>query len=410
MNSSFIKNFTVLFSGATFAQVIPFLLAPIISRLYLPEEYAEYATYTSIVSLAAIFATCKFELAIVLAKNKVETNNIIFLCLYLTIGLSSILLILALIAVVFFSIKWYYITLPFCVLFFSLNTIFERRLNKYRHYGSMSILKIIKTTSESGYNLLGFISLFRTLNLTLGFLIAYFATSLYLIKKEWSLLCKAFREFSYSKLIYIVKKYKDFPIFSLPHTFLNTFSTSIPILIIPYYFDKPTLGLYMFGLKYIQAPLGLISSTFYNILSQEFADLKNDPEQLKIKFNDKTKELLVFSAILLPTLIFSKEIFEYFFGVNWKMAGLYITILAVWIVLGFIVSSFAIIPVLFGKQKQALYFEVIYSISKILPFVIGASVLKFNFESTLILYTIVTSIVLIAGFFWYRFLICFHFK
>ena len=45
--NEFLKNVTILFSGSTLAQAVPVLIAPIISRIYLPEHFGEQGLFVS---------------------------------------------------------------------------------------------------------------------------------------------------------------------------------------------------------------------------------------------------------------------------------------------------------------------------------------------------------------------------
>jgi hypothetical protein len=104
-------------------------------------------------------------------------------------------------------------------------------------------------------------------------------------------------------------------------------------------------------------------------------------------------------------LILSPFIFKYIFGFQWMEAGKYIVIISILIVLGFILSSLAYVPILFHKQRKALIIEVFYFFAKLLPFLFVAGYLKADFRTTLVIYTILSSLVLLYTFNWYRKLI-----
>ena len=80
----FIKNFVVLSGGSIFAQLILFIVLPVITRLYSEEDYGVYSLYNSILMVLVIPATLKYELAIVLPKHDRDGANIVALCLIIT--------------------------------------------------------------------------------------------------------------------------------------------------------------------------------------------------------------------------------------------------------------------------------------------------------------------------------------
>ncbi|OYT14961.1 MAG: hypothetical protein B7C24_15535 [Bacteroidetes bacterium 4572_77] len=81
MDSEFRKNFLSLFTGTAAAQAIPFLLEPVISRLFLPQEFGVFELYVAFVTIIGSIATLRYEMAIVLpAKNSNAFN--IFVLVY----------------------------------------------------------------------------------------------------------------------------------------------------------------------------------------------------------------------------------------------------------------------------------------------------------------------------------------
>ena len=68
-SSDFLKSLAVLITGTIIAQSIGYLLAPIITRLYTPEEMGEFAIFQRIVVLIATLATARYEFSLPLPKK-----------------------------------------------------------------------------------------------------------------------------------------------------------------------------------------------------------------------------------------------------------------------------------------------------------------------------------------------------
>ena len=60
MQSSFIRNVSILVSGTIIAQVFAVLASPILSRLYSPEQFGEYAIFITIVGLLSTISSLFF--------------------------------------------------------------------------------------------------------------------------------------------------------------------------------------------------------------------------------------------------------------------------------------------------------------------------------------------------------------
>jgi len=66
----FIKKITLVGSGSALAQLVTALGTPVLTRLYAPEAYAEWAIFSSITAVFAGVATMRYELAMVLPREK----------------------------------------------------------------------------------------------------------------------------------------------------------------------------------------------------------------------------------------------------------------------------------------------------------------------------------------------------
>ena len=77
--SEFAKNFLILFTGTGFSQVIPILVAPILTRLYTPEEFGLLALFTSTGLFMGNIATMQYDSAIMLPKRDKDAINIMAL-------------------------------------------------------------------------------------------------------------------------------------------------------------------------------------------------------------------------------------------------------------------------------------------------------------------------------------------
>ena len=84
INSSkqYLKNFLILFSGNTVAQIIPFILAPFVARLFSPEEIAVQENFLALASLLAIAAAGRYEFAFLIPKEEKPARQLLLLSLF----------------------------------------------------------------------------------------------------------------------------------------------------------------------------------------------------------------------------------------------------------------------------------------------------------------------------------------
>src|SRR5574344_2469539 len=95
--SDFIKNVFTIFTGTVIAQAIPFLVEPIIARIYSPADFAVLYVYLSVANLFSIIATGRYELAIMLPKDDKKSINLIGVSLIISLIISALSLLIVLI-------------------------------------------------------------------------------------------------------------------------------------------------------------------------------------------------------------------------------------------------------------------------------------------------------------------------
>ena len=93
-DKKFIKNFVKMLTGNTISQLIPFLVASFLTRIYLPTEFGVFSNVLALSTLFGIVSCGRLELAIPLPKEKNKAQDILFTSLVLTliISLLSILI------------------------------------------------------------------------------------------------------------------------------------------------------------------------------------------------------------------------------------------------------------------------------------------------------------------------------
>lgn len=77
--SKFAKNIALVAGGTAFAQLIGVVFSPIITRIYLPEEYGVLTVYASVLAIISISASLDYQLAIPIADDDEKAINLLAL-------------------------------------------------------------------------------------------------------------------------------------------------------------------------------------------------------------------------------------------------------------------------------------------------------------------------------------------
>jgi O-antigen/teichoic acid export membrane protein len=80
----FIINVAKMLAGNAAAQTIGLITAPIIARLYTPEDFGSMTLVTSIIGILSVFSCLRYEQAIVLPKDNRDGLNLLALCLIIS--------------------------------------------------------------------------------------------------------------------------------------------------------------------------------------------------------------------------------------------------------------------------------------------------------------------------------------
>ncbi|MBD3801504.1 MAG: oligosaccharide flippase family protein, partial [Campylobacterales bacterium] len=190
-----------------------------------------------------------------------------------------------------------------------------------------------------------------------------------------------------------------FPKFQVPHTFLNTFASQMPVYAFGTFFAASVVGLYTLGARVVLAPMMLLSGSAAKVFNEKAAALYNEGGDL----HTPTVGLLggMAKKALIPFVlfvVFAPEIFAFVFGAPWREAGVYTQILSPWLFMVFIVSTVAFLPALYGRQRRALGIEIIYTLLRLVA--LGTGVVLADVHTALALFSAAGVVVLVYNLRW----------
>src|SRR5699024_8595436 len=85
----FVRNVVIMASGTAAAQLISFVLTPVITRLYGPEAYGLMGVFMAIIQTIAPVAALTYPIAVVLPKRDEDAKGLMKLSWYISIGLAA---------------------------------------------------------------------------------------------------------------------------------------------------------------------------------------------------------------------------------------------------------------------------------------------------------------------------------
>jgi O-antigen/teichoic acid export membrane protein len=391
--------------GNVISQVIPFLLMPILTRLYSPTEFGGLAIFVSLTLVLSECVTGKYELAILLPKKEEKAIELAQATIFFNF-LSSFFLLL-----IIFLLKnpilkildieqsvgnWIYF-LPIVIFFNGLYEIYKDyslRVQEYNRITKSFIERAISTNiSQLIFGIIRFTSNGLILGKIVSSLISNIEVAIVYFKQKNKYLLK---KFNYKDSIRLLKEYRDFPAYSMPSSVLTTFSFQLILISIPILFTNSIAGYYLLAQRILNIPTSIIGNSMRQVYFKDFSEIGKDIKTLQQKAWELFKKLLIIGAF--PTCIIISAgpfLFSLCFGQEWAIAGKYAQILSYWYLLIFITGPISALLIVLRKQKQALIFQSI-SIALKAGLIIICYILKFSIEKTLISFSILSSLLLLT--------------
>lgn len=358
--SAFYRNVLTMATGQVLAQGIIVLVSPVISRLYSPEEIGLYAIFMSATMMLLPLTSWRYERAIVLPSVDDEASNVLVLTLIVTIVSSFLIFIL----IVFFHqsidglfetvqlIPWLWL-LPVGVFVNRLNealSLWNLRKKRFKNIvaarvgqaGSLAGTQVV--TGMAGIGEGGLIG-----GYLLGWVVGAAILGLQILRENFRLFWDSLR---FSRMIYVLQKYRKFPIYSTWGVLMNTSANQIIPILLAVLYGPAVAGFYALGSRAVSAPAFMVNTAvaqvFYQRASQDWNE-KGDISGLVEKVAARQAVLAILPLMILGML--APPIFKVVFGDRWVTSGRYVQILVPLVYMRFIVSPVSTVFAIREKQE-----------------------------------------------------------
>ncbi len=367
--SEFWTNVFRLLAGNSSAQLINVLIAPLLTRLYTPQEFGIFALYMAGLTLGATVAAGKYETAILLPEKNHYAWHIVALCFVLSLAFAGVFGLFGLTFSYFFP-SWVSASLgiwiaPVIILTSGILTL-NSWLTRLKKYATISRGKIVQATTTGVFAVgLGYFSKGGLINgLIISAIIGQSAAVMYLlviVRKQ--LFAQAIQWRLFKSL---ARRYSDFPLFALSSEGVAALSRELPNYLINIFFGSATLGYFSLAMRVLNLPKIALSMTLGEVYVQRASEMQQTNSELG-RFTDKLMILLLGAAVLcfVPLAWQGEWIFSLAFGEAWSTSGTLSASLAPWFILWFASSPLAYIfyvkrklPFLLGYQIVLLFVRV----------------------------------------------------
>jgi lipopolysaccharide exporter len=360
---SFLSNITTLMTGTVFSQVLIVTVAPILSRLYTPNEMGVFTLYTSILGVLGIFECWRYYLAIPLPEHDEEAINIMVLSIIIALFMTSLFFILVVLYGTDFASllkspvlsNWLWF-LPVSLLASGIFTALNYWCARKKQFKIMAMRQITQNGITAGMQL-SLKPLFPALNsggLIVGYVIGQLVATTrmaFQVAKNESYLFKALH---FKTVLKMMKRYKDFPLYNMPGALLNTGAYMVPALVLGIFYGPQVVGLFGLGNRVLGIPSNVIGTA----VGQAFlpraveASRSGDLPAITKKIYKSLVRISFVPMILL--MIVAPELFAFVFGADWNEAGVYVRCTGFWLLIRFVYAPISLLYNVLEKQKDFL--------------------------------------------------------
>ena len=384
--SSLAADVLKLISGTGSSQIIGVLAAPLIARLFSPEDFGVVALYAGVTNIMGVLVCLRYDSAILLPREDEDAVRPAWLCFALTCVMSvltALLVATAGAAIVTwthaFALKRYLWLLPVSVFATGLMAILNAWNTRKRQFGRLTILQVVSRCCTTGLQLAAGLaglasggvlimsSLIGSLILPLlilGWLTWRDSGRVFIAGIQWRSIPQAFQ------------RYQRFPKYNLASALLNTFSGQAPVFLLSGFFSAPMAGQYSMGSRLLRVPMGLIGASFSRAFFPRAAAARHSgnlqqPVETGIRY--------LVTMTMLPCLLLTiagTDVFLVAFGQRWSEAGLFCQIMGPWLFFWFLVTPINNVLLVLEEQALELRLQALLCVTRILSLVGGGLVLQ----------------------------------
>ncbi len=356
-----VRSVGLLAGGTAAAQAVTLLALPLLTRLYTPADFNLLAAYASTLGLLTVAACLRFNLAIPLPRDDATALHLLLLSLgsggviALIVGLSVALAPAELSRLIGQpALKPYLWLLPAGVFLAAAYDAFQYWASRRRQFGLIAQTRLTRaiggTATQAGAGALTsgpFGLLFGHMLLSgLGFL--GLAASFW---KRDRHLAKSVRS---ADLRAAARKYRQFPIYSVPEALFNTAALEVSILIIAGSADGASGGHLMLAMRLLGVPMMLVGNSVAQVYLTEAPDKLQEGELAQFSRKMMWGMAKLGAPLLLLVGLVSPIAFPFVFGSEWAPAGIMVAWLAPMFLMQFIATPLLSILHVTGRLTLAM--------------------------------------------------------
>ena len=343
----------------------------------------------------SIIATLRYELAIMLPKSDDDA----FCVLGASCGCTVIFSALCQLFV--WGVRAFHISLfglselswlkymPAATLVMGLYYSFNYWLNRRKRYFNLAINRIVQNTLIVGLSIVFSSSLLHVAD---GMVVAYILSMAIV---TLLLVCYAIQDYrrlnlkiSFKNIVTMAKRYRRFPISTMPTGLINNVAAQMPVYILQHFFGDGIVGQYYMMNRVLGTPVSIIGQAIGDVFRQKSSSTYAENGECDHLYRTTAKALALISiAPFILLMIIARPAFTFILGDQWLLAGTFVILLAPFYFIRLVVSPLTIMTIVAEKQTYELIWQTTMFILTSAAMFLSCTLLPASADSNLPYYT-----------------------
>ncbi len=353
---------SILAGGTVASQVLLFAAAPILTRLYSPDDFGLLAIYAALLGIGGVVVSLRYQLAIPLPESDQDAA---WVALAAMAGVIGTVLVSTAVVVLFRApiaqglgapeLGAFLWLLPVGLLALGTYQVFKYWAIRKQEFGPIARSKITQSVTAIAIQL-GLFS-FGPFALLLGQAAGHGAGGGRLMRSARVNSGHLFRNTAPRDIWTAAVRYRRFPLYSTWGAVFNKAGSQLPPILFASLFSPAAAGIYFLTHRVLALPMQVIGRAISDVFIARAARARYDGDLarlIKVAHNRLTY-IAIPPTILL--ILVGPDLFALVFGSAWREAGLFARWMAPWICLVFVTSPLTSVFSVLERQGQEMLFQ-----------------------------------------------------
>ncbi|MDA8091379.1 MAG: oligosaccharide flippase family protein [Nitrospiraceae bacterium] len=359
------RDVLLLTGGTVIGQAALIASAPLITRLYTPEDMGVFAVFGAL-GIITVIGSLHYELAIPLPAADKDAFNLLALSLALVLTLSIFMVPVLMIgghkAVVFLKAGKLYSYLWLLPAGFFVSgaaqalTIWAIRKKTFK-------LNAVAKGSQGIGQAVPQVAFGFAHGGPFGLIIGQIAGQILsagVLLRGMVAGSREKLEVSLSDVRSVASEYRRFPLYTSWSSLINVLSLQMPVFLLSHSYGVMVTGFYALSYRILQLPMRFVGQSISQVFFSAAADAHRDGKLGAITFRLYMKLIRFLLPAMIIISLIAPELFAVCFGKKWHEAGVYSQFIMPWLLMSFIVATLSVLVSVLQQQPVELVFQIVY--------------------------------------------------